>query len=186
MTEKDEILRVLNENGKWTGKYENRLTMHQQSMLHNEVVLRIIDSSNGGMLVQLRSSSRHHANKLGSLSGHVEMDETLKVTLLRESMEEMGLDLRNYKYKHILTVKQEVGTNRSFLHNYLLDCANQPIDLSTLKLQKEEVTEVFWMPYEEWKRRIREGDTQIVCKAGKNSEMLFDIIDKAMSKGKAK
>lgn len=94
VADKEELLRVLDEFGNYTGIKEKRSIVHKSKLFHNEVALWVIDKENKQVLLQRRSPYKQQSpNKLAICAGHVVDDETIEETLEKESLEEIGIDI---------------------------------------------------------------------------------------------
>lgn len=58
VADKEEMLKVVDENGNYTGKMEKRSIVHKDKLFHNEVALWIIDKGNKKVLLQRRSPNK--------------------------------------------------------------------------------------------------------------------------------
>ena len=58
VADKEELLKVLDDNGKYTEKLEKRSIVHNDKLFHNEVALWIIDKENKKVLLQRRSPNK--------------------------------------------------------------------------------------------------------------------------------
>ena len=158
----DELLQVLDENGKSTGRFEKREIVHRNKLFHNEVALWIIDKENKKVLLQRRSpNKKQNPNKLAVCAGHVVGNETLKEALEKEAKEELGIDIKNYNVKKLITIKRMVPQNYCFIHHYYI-CETIPIQNFTI--QKEELSEVLYMDYEHLKQSVRKNSEEVALK----------------------
>lgn len=157
---------VLDEKGNYTGEVKPRDQIGRDGDWHLSVHCWIINSK-GELLIQKRSPEKEsHPNMWDiSAAGHVAAGDTPVQTVIREAKEELGLVLTEGDFKQIATVKQNKvfpgGNyfNREFNPVYILE---KDIDLSELKLQKDEVSEVKWMPWREFKKKIDANDPTYV------------------------
>jgi isopentenyldiphosphate isomerase len=96
------------------------------------------------MLIQKRASYKKWGDKWDiSVGGCVSAGETSDVAAMREVKEEIGLDIDLKDKRCNFTFTFEDGFDDIYLVNV------DDIDLSTLKLQQTEVSEVKWMTEEE-------------------------------------
>ena len=80
----EEVLKIYDENNKWTGEYLARGLVHPNKKFHREVALWVVDKSNNSILLQKRSINKRYApGKLGIIAGHVVGNEGLRETLHR-------------------------------------------------------------------------------------------------------
>ena len=179
VADKEELLKVLDENGNDTGKLEKRSVMHEKQIFHNEIALWIIDKANKKVLVQRRSPNKKlNPNKIGLCAGHVVGNETIEEALFKEAKEEIGVDLKNYEVKKLLTIKRVEPKNYNFAHHYYI-LADIPVDEFTI--QEEELTEVFYMNYDKLKQMVKDGDDEIVIKWNDVYKQLFEKLDEVIN-----
>lgn len=157
-----ELLQVLTEDGKPTGRFEKREIVHRNRLFHNEVALWIIDKENKRILLQRRSpDKKQNPNKLALCAGHVTGSETIEEALAKEAKEELGLDINNYDVKKLITIRRTAPQNYCFSHHYYI-CKTIPI--GSFIIQKEELSEVLYMDYEYLKQLVRQNSDEIVFK----------------------
>lgn len=58
VADKEELLKVVDENGNYTGKMEKRSIVHKDKLFHNEVALWIIDKENKKSLIAKEKSKQ--------------------------------------------------------------------------------------------------------------------------------
>ncbi len=172
----DELLEIIDSNGKTTGKYERRAIVHSHQLFHNEVALWIIDKENKKVLLQRRSpNKKQNPNKLALCAGHVVENETLEIALRKEAQEEIGINIDNYKINKLITIKRIEPNNFCFSHHYyILD----RIPLDKIVIQKEEVSEVLYMDYAELKQLVMSDSNEIVFHWNNEYKKLFHLLDK--------
>lgn len=116
------------------------------------VVHICIFSSDGKMLCQKRVSSKKVYPNLWDLScgGCVDAGETSRAGALRETKEELGLDL-----------PADITPSLTVYFNYGFDdvyCVTMDVDEQAVVIQAEEVSEVRWLTQEEIYRLIDNGE----------------------------
>lgn len=175
IADKEELLKVYNEKHEYTGKAVYRSVVHKQRLFHDEVVLWIINPKRKKVLVQKRSPLKiSRPNRYGLCAGHVVENESILETVQKEAMEEIGLDVNKYDLHHVLTVKQLAENNYHFAHHFVIFAE---IPLEDFTIQKEELSEVKYMNYEDFKYRIRTGDDSVVVKWTYAEKQVFDKLD---------
>lgn len=161
-----EYFDVLNENGEFTGEVASREKCHIYGLYHKAVVLFIINS-NGDVLLQQRSANKKLWPNLWDITagGHVLKDEFGYEAVIRETKEEIGLDLEVQELLFIgctrSTNMKKDFINRHFNEFYI---AKKDINLSNLILQEEEVQDIKWVPKEEILKRINHNYDQLTDK----------------------
>ena len=107
VADKEELLKVLDDNGKYTEKLEKRSIVHRDKLFHNEVALWIIDKENKKVLLQRRSpNKKQNPNKLALCAGHVVGEESIDEALRKEAQEEIGINIDYYDVKNLTTIKR--------------------------------------------------------------------------------
>lgn len=164
----EEYFDVLNENGEFTGKIATRKECHEKGLWHRAVYAFVIDKS-GNVLLQRRSENKRlWPNKWDvTVGGHVDSGEFGRQALIRECTEELGLNIKDEDIKYLVgsTSVNEEGNiiNKHFNECYLI---TKDIDISKIKLQKEEVSEIKYFSKEEILDRIKNNYEGLTGKIG--------------------
>lgn len=163
-----EIFDVLNENGEFTGKTATREECHQKGYWHRAVYAFIIDNK-GNVLLQKRSSNKKLWPNLWDVTvgGHVDSGEFGRQALIRETKEELGIEISDADIKYLVgstsvNVQGDV-INKHFNECYLI---TKNIDIADIKLQKEEVSEVKYFSKDELIKRIDNNYEGLTEKTG--------------------
>lgn len=114
---------------------------------HFMIVLLFIEN-NGKFLIQLTSSSKKH--EYATTGGHVTYGDTSLQTVIKEAKEELNLDLAPDDVKYIETIDYNI----CFCDVYY---CNTKIDTSNIKLQLEEVENIYWLSDSEIEKLISDG-----------------------------
>ena len=176
VADKEELLKVYDENHRFFGKYERRSRVHDNQLYHDETILWVLNPYTKQVLVQKRSpNKRFMPNRYGLCAGHVVKGETVHDTLKKEAMEELGIDIDKYEVRHVVTVKKIVPQNYHFDHHY---CVLAEIPVSEFKIQKEELSEVKYINYEDFKYLVRTNDDSVAVNWTYAEKQAFDRIDK--------
>ena len=147
---------VLNEYGEFTGKIATREECHKNGYWHRAVYAFIIDN-NGNVLLQKRSANKKLWPNMWDVTvgGHVDSGEFGRQALIRESKEELGIEISDEDIKYLVgsTSINEQGDiiNKHYNECYLI---TKNIDVSNIVIQKEEVSEVKYFSREELIKRI--------------------------------
>ena len=172
----DELLEVLDENGKSTGIFEKREIVHSNKLLHNEIALWIIDKENKQVLLQRRSpNKKQNPNKLALCAGHVVKGESILQALKKEAQEEIGINIEDYDFKELTTIKRTEPRNYCFSHHYYI-CERIP--LNRFKIQEEELSGVLYMDYQKLKELVKNNSDEVVFKWNEAYQKLFGLLDK--------
>lgn len=174
-----ELIDVLDETGKRTGIIKTKVEVHRQGLWHRTVHVWIINLKNE-ILLQLRSEQKEtHPNMWDiSAAGHVSSGEDSQLAALRETAEEIGIDLDISDLQLIGTTKKETvlnnGTyfNKEFSDIYLVKL---DLTLAQLRPQEREVKELRWLLIEEFKKWVQEKKTDLVLHV-EEYNILFKVI----------
>ncbi len=169
--QKAEDLAVVTPAGEFTGAAVPRGVAHSEGVMHGASHIYICRRNAAGeieILLQRRSHNKDtYADCLDTSSaGHVEAGMDYLSTALKELAEELGLVVPptalEFAFDQTVNeVWQENGktlTDREYDRVYFLWMDPPP---GTLSLQKEEVSEVLWLPLTEISGRIAAGDAEI-------------------------
>ncbi len=116
-------------------------------MRNKNIVTLFVRNNKGDMLLQKRSEQK--GGKYGFISGHVQEGETNSQGMIRETKEEMGINIDEKDLNLFYRVQE--GEN-----NFNLYYMNKNINTENLILQKEEVEDAKWCSIEEIKEMIDE------------------------------
>jgi len=155
----NEIVDVVNEAGEVVSTVD-RAEAHKRGILHKVVHVYIINS-NGEVLLQRRSSQKKFSPNCWDLSvgGHVKAGGRSKDAALRETKEEIGIDLKEYELEYLFSYVDKFEGTDYFIRDYAdVFLVKKDIDLDVLKLQKEEVCETKWMKLSEFFRVCHGAD----------------------------
>lgn len=145
-----ELLDVYDNDGKITGKVVERDT-YKENLSKDEhigVAQIFIENDNGDFLIE--ESAKTTGFKYLPVSGHITSGETPKEAIIREAKEEIGLDISNEDVKDVGSFIIDRPVRFIF---YL----KKDIDLTTLKLQPEEVESVSYKSATEMMYLIEKG-----------------------------
>lgn len=79
-------------------------------MAIRKVSLIIFYDKNGRILLQDRRGISKHGKEWGYFGGHIEQGETPEEAVVRETKEELDVDLKNYKYIGVVSSHDACGT----------------------------------------------------------------------------
>lgn len=164
----EEMFDVLNEWGEFTGEIASREECHKKGLWHKAIYAFIINK-NGEILLQKRSKTKKLWPDLWDVptGGHVLAGEFGYEALIRETSEELGIDISENEIKYLfgstsINKKGEI-INKHFNECYMI---TKDIDISTINLQEEEVSEIKYFSKEEVLRRINNNYEGMTDKAG--------------------
>lgn len=135
---------VLDENGNPTGeimkKYDEKV--FERGLYHLGSDLWPINSENK-ILIQKRSSQKRlEPNVWAMTGGSVIIGENSKQTIIRESKEELDINVNGDDLKLITRFK----TGNIWIDTYII---KKDYDISEMKFKEDEVSEVKWASFEE-------------------------------------
>ena len=148
-----EYLDIIEENGQPTGEIVSRETAHRDGILHRTAHVWVIRRNAGSydILLQKRSPEKDSFPGLfdTSSAGHIPAGEEPLPSALRELYEELGIEAAPDALQYAGTFR--IQYEKSFHGHLFRDnefttvfVYSQPVDISTLTLQKSEVDEVCW------------------------------------------
>lgn len=178
----EESLTFYNEQNEPIG-IVNREEGINRGLLLEGVQLWIINPETNQVLMQRRSRNKqNNPNKIDvSVSAHVDPDETATQAMLREAGEEIGLTDSEYLYNNMQKFAEnkinlaDYGRQGRYIMHFYLAFLNNPLESYTK--QDSEVEELFFMDYEEVKRRVRSDDQEMLMPKSDEAEKLFSALD---------
>ena len=164
-----------------------------RGLLLEGVQLWLINPNTNQVLMQRRSKSKkNNPGKIDvSVSGHVKPHETATQAILREAREEIGLKdsqqlcVKMQKFAQDQIDLRKYGRQGNYVMTFFVVFLNNPLDIYVK--DDEEVEELFFMDYEEVKKRVREADSEMLIPKSEITETIFTILDdkiKNLEKGK--
>ena len=163
----EEKFDVLNELGEFTGEIATREECHKKGLWHRAVYAFIIDD--GKILLQKRSSKKKLWPNMWDVTvgGHVIAGEFGRQALIRETREELGIEINDDDIKYLVGStsinKQEDIINKHYNECYLI---TKHIDISDVKLQEEEISEIRYFSKDELLKRIANNYEGLTEKTG--------------------
>lgn len=159
-----------------------------RGLLLEAVQLWVINPKTNQVLMQKRSKNKKsNPGKIDvSVSGHVKPNETATQAMLREAREEIGLEDSAQLYEKMQKFAEDQIDLRKFerqgnyVMTFFLAFLNNPLE-SYIK-DEEEVDELFFMDYEELKRRVRDNDSEMLIPKSEKTETIFSILDEKIRK----
>lgn len=176
----EEFFDILDENGNKTGKIKSRSSVHQDGDWHRAEHIWIINEDNDILLQRRCQTKDSDPNMLDiSCAGHLISGDKPLEGALRELKEELNLDVTIEDLKYITTLKRSPKHDNGFIDNeyddlYLLRI-NKKID--ELTFQKEEISEILFVPYQEFKKMVSDKREDLVIYPDEY-KILFEILDK--------
>lgn len=170
-----EVWDIFNENREKTGKTHIRGEDMLQGDFHQVVHVWIMNEE-GQLLIQQRQPWKKGWPNMWdcAAAGSTLTGETTEMAAIRETKEELGIDLQMEKAEILFTVKFSRGFDDNFL-------VKQNVDASEWKLQYEEVADAKWATMDEIRALVQSGEFipyHIL-------DILFEIIQSNISLKKA-
>ena len=174
-----EKLDILDEKGNKTGEIALKGDAHAKGLWHRAVHIWFVNSK-GELLLQHRSASKRAYPSCWDISvaGHVSAGENSITSAIRETEEEIGLMLKPEDFILIGTLaKQDILNDRTYLDNEFEDIyiVKKDVEISSLKMQLEEVDDLRFISKEELQQWVAEGKKDLVSNR-KEYELLFKYI----------
>lgn len=159
-----EYFDVYNKYGEKTNETIERGGAHKSGILHRVVHLWILNQNND-VLIQQRSASKEAGPNLWyvSVGGHIESSETIEDTLIRETKEELGLDISHLMdsivYLYTFTDCSILNAGE-YIDNEIYDvfALRADFDINQVTMQAEEVQDVKYIGFDEFKSIIANQD----------------------------
>ncbi|MEM7486296.1 MAG: NUDIX domain-containing protein [Bacteroidota bacterium] len=174
----DELVDILDENGKFTGQSCLKSEAHQKGLFHPTVHVWCY-ATNGSVLLQRRGSSKKNFPLKWDISvaGHVGAGESIESAATREVHEEIGVTISRLELQKIAVFKTEYRHSETFLdrefnHTYLcrLDARTK------LQKQESEVDALQWFSMEQFKEMVLEKNPDLVPNSnGRYEKVIHEI-----------
>ena len=152
----EEKLDVLNERGEFTGAVATREECHKKGLWHRAVYGFVIDKNSNEKKKKRSSNKKLWPNKWDvTVGGHVRSGEFGRQALIRECKEELNLEVKDSEIKYLISSTLTYNKN-GYINNHYDECylITKDVDISKLKLQESEVSEIKYFKIEELINRI--------------------------------
>lgn len=176
----DEMVDIVDKNNIIIGK-DLKSEAHRKGLWHRAAHIWIYNSKKE-MLLQLRAKEKELFPDRWDIgvAGHIGAGEDPETTALRELKEEIGLSITKDRLEFVNIRKEshyirEDFVNNEFAYVYLLKYDG---DINNLKLQKEEVNKIEFIPTEQVEQELKSSSEKFVP----HGEYWFDIIKKIKQK----
>ncbi len=172
-----ELLEILDAEGHATGEVLDKEIVHKKGLYHKEVALLLVNDK-GEILLQKRASTKDtQADKWAWHGGHVRSTETDIEAIIRETKEEIGLDLNTNELNILMTIKRDKLPNRQFTTVFL---AKSNLQIEDFTIQKTELSEVRWFTLELFKTWIYENHPDMMFKMNPNTEKMLSSLERVI------
>lgn len=175
-TFENEFIEIYDFNGQKTGRKALKSVVHKNGLHHSTVHLWIYTIS-GEVLIQKRSLNKILNPGVWdvSVAGHIHFGETYNDAVIRETLEETGINIESFKlYKlgvyHSKSIHDKI-TDNEFHHTYVLEIKKELINIG---FKNDEVEELKLIPLKEMESIISKGLKNYFI--GKNKDYYLDVI----------
>lgn len=163
-----EYFDVLNDKGEFTGVIDTRDNCHEKGLWHR-AVYGFIFNKNGDVLLQKRSKTKKLWPDLWDVTagGHVLKGEFGSQALIREIKEELNIDVNDTEIKYLVG-STSTNIKGNIINNHFNECyiITKDVEISKIKLQEEEVSDIKWFSKEEILNRINNNFEGLTEKTG--------------------
>ena len=158
----DEYIDIVTKSGRPTGKIALKSEAHKNGWYHNTIHLWLY-TSNGEILLQQRSQKKLISPLLWdvSVAGHIDAGESFIEAALRETKEEIGLDLNPNDLKKIGVKLHESSYDNGNIRDYEFHqvyIANLKTEISKLKPQEDEVEALKLVNYDQFEALLSQSE----------------------------
>lgn len=175
----DEYINVVTASGEPTGKIALKSEAHKKGWYHNTIHLWLY-TKDGKILLQQRSHKKSIYPLLWDVSaaGHIDARESFIEAALRETKEEIGLQLQPEDLKKIGVERHESSYNNGTIQDnefHQVHIAELKIELKKLIPQPEEVEALKLVTFDEFQDLLKHSETNNHFIASNKSYYLFVI-----------
>ena len=178
-----EYFDLLDEKGNYLGKTKLREEVHRDGDWHKAVHIWIFNKK-GEVLIQRRDANKDSYHNMLDIScaGHLSAGDTSIEGALRELEEELGLNVGKEELKlfdNTFKIGRIFGTD--FINNEFDDLYYLYTDKSIyeMKFQKEEISEIFFIPFDKLEEMIENNNKELVI-----DKEEFNVLKKHMYRNK--
>lgn len=160
----NELIDILDANGKFTGKTLMKSVAHTKGLFHNSIHVWFYTLEEE-LLLQKRGKSKDTHPGLWdvSVAGHVRAGENVALSAIREVREEIGLTITSqdlyklgifkYRYQH-----HQLLVDCEFHHTYLSELK---VPISALNMQVAEIDDLALVPIHKLIGELKKMDTSL-------------------------
>lgn len=179
----EEYIDVLDEKkrGGGTGKTALKSEAHRLGLWHKSNHIWILNSKKE-LLLQHRSKQKESHGDYWDISaaGHMSAGETSIESALRETEEELGVNLNKEDLNLFGTViQQKIINNGTFINNEFNDLylVEKDIPISEMTMQESEVQDLKYIHWRELKKWVDSGYEKLVPHS-EEYKLLFELLEK--------
>ncbi len=176
----DELIDICDENNNLIDIQKMDSEVHKDGLWHRTSLIWIYNS-NGEILLQLRAKEKYLYPDMWdtSVAGHVSAGEDPITSGLREVEEEIGLKLKKedldfWQIRKIKDTFRDIKNNEfNYVYFFKFDG-----DIKKLKLQKEEVQKIQFLPISKIEEELRTNPNKYVP----HGKFWFEVLDEVKKK----
>ena len=177
----DEYIDIVSETGKPTGQVALKSVAHKNGLWHNTIHLWLF-TKKGEILLQQRSHKKSIYPLLWDVSaaGHIDAGESFTNAAIRETKEELGLDINTNDlkkigvHKHLCTYANGTIQDNEFHQVFV---AELKVEIDKLVPQDEEVEAIKLVTFKEFRSLLDDSQNNNYFVATNRSYYLF-VLDK--------
>ncbi len=158
----EEYVDILDEvSGEVTGEKISKKEAHRTGRWHGSIHIWIISEDKKRILLQRRCADKDLFPNMWDISvgGHISAGEDALVSAKRELREELGLDDTKYKLEYVDRIKEKFEYKEILSNEFVIIYKIvSDVDLDSITLQEEEVSEARWFTKEELNNLINKGE----------------------------
>lgn len=154
-----ELLDVIDEYNNLTGKVEDKDIIHKNGIYHREIAIWIMNEKGEVLLQKRASTKKQNPNKWGLTAGHIDAGETVENAMRRETLEEIGININNFKN---IFVEKSNGLhpncnekNNCYVYHFFTKVNYK---LNDYKIQEEELSQLKYITLEELEEIVKNKD----------------------------
>ena len=149
-----------------SGNFKKIINKTEEKMLTEDEWLKgvscFVVNENGDVLIEKRVNKGLTPGKLDLCSGHLDNEETETQAIIRELKEELGIEIE--ESMNVIKIDDNAAPLR-FLssnkkRNFLITFYCLKRTSLDIKIQKEEIDKIVWLPLEETFKLIQSGRTK--------------------------
>ncbi len=173
-----EYIDILNNKGEATGEKKTRSDVHKYGYWH-KVILILLVNSREEILIQKRAPNKEKNPNLWDIScaGHLSSGDSSISGAMRELEEELGIKPNENNMKLIDTIRRSYSPKEGFIENEIQDIYlyREDVEIKRIKIQKEEVSEVKFIPFEIYIKESLSNNKEFVERGNEFREILKQI-----------
>lgn len=140
-------IKVLDENGNFTGEIMDKDKVHEKNLFHEEIGVFILKNNKQVLLQKRSANKKFNPNKWWICAGHVDADETVKQAAIRECYEEIGVSINENELLPFDKIEINKKVSNSNITYYFYSFVD--LDEKDFVIQESELSEVKWFDIDE-------------------------------------